>query len=68
MTAPRIGVFICHCGTNIGGVIDVPQIVEYCKNLPYVVHAEDNLYTCSEEGISAIKNRIKESRSHERRS
>jgi heterodisulfide reductase subunit A len=60
MTAPRIGVFICHCGTNIGGVIDVPRVVEYCKTLPYVVHAEDNLYTCSEEGVSSIKNRIKE--------
>jgi heterodisulfide reductase subunit A len=60
MATPRIGVFICHCGTNIGGVVDVPQVVEYAKNLPYVVHAEANMYTCSEEGISSIKHAIKE--------
>jgi len=60
MTTPRIGVFICNCGTNIGGIVDVPQVVEYAKNLPYVTHAEANLYTCSEEGISSIKHAIKE--------
>lgn len=60
MAVPRIGVFICHCGTNIGGIVDVPQVVEYAKNLPYVTHAEANLYTCSEEGISSIKHAIKE--------
>jgi len=60
MAAPRIGIFICHCGTNIGGIVDVPQVVEYAKNLPYVVHAEANMYTCSEEGISSIKHAIKE--------
>jgi len=60
MAAPRIGVFICHCGTNIGGIVDVPQVVEYAKSLPYVAYAEANMYTCSEEGISSIKNNIKE--------
>jgi heterodisulfide reductase subunit A len=60
MAVPRIGVFICHCGTNIGGIVDVPQVVEYAKRLPYVAHAEANLYTCSEEGISSIKHAIKE--------
>ena len=60
MIAPRIGVFVCRCGTNIGGIVDVPQVVEYTKNLPYVAHAEANLYTCSEEGISSIKHGIKE--------
>jgi len=44
---PRIGVFVCHCGRNIGGYADVPSIVEYAKTLPNVVYAEDNLYTCS---------------------
>jgi heterodisulfide reductase subunit A len=44
---PRIGVFICHCGKNIGGFADVPSVVEYAKTLPNVVYAEDNLYTCS---------------------
>jgi len=60
MAAPRIGVFVCHCGTNIGGIVNVPEVVEYAKTLPYVAHAEANLYTCSEEGISSIKHGIKE--------
>ena len=57
---PKIGVFVCHCGVNIGGVVDVPQVVEYAKTLPNVGYAEDNLYTCSEAGLSAIKEAIKE--------
>jgi len=57
---PRIGVFVCHCGRNIGAYVDVPGVVEYVKGLPNVVHAEHNLYTCSEEGISAIKKGIQE--------
>ncbi|MFQ6080879.1 MAG: CoB--CoM heterodisulfide reductase iron-sulfur subunit A family protein [Candidatus Bathyarchaeia archaeon] len=57
---PKIGVFVCHCGVNIGGVVDVPQVVEYAKTLPNVRYAEDNLYTCSEAGLSAIKEAIKE--------
>ena len=52
---PRIGVFVCHCGVNIGGVVNVPQVVEYAKTLPNVVYAEGNLYTCSSEGLSKIK-------------
>jgi len=54
----RIGVFICHCGINIGAVVNVPEVVQYAKTLPNVVHAEDNLYTCSSEGISKIKEGI----------
>jgi len=50
---PRIGVFICHCGVNIGGVVNVPEVAEYAKTLPNVTYAEDNLYTCSEAGIAA---------------
>jgi len=57
---PRIGVFVCHCGINIGAYVNVPEVVEYVKQLPNVVHAERNLFTCSEEGISAIKKGIKE--------
>ncbi|MDD2777365.1 MAG: CoB--CoM heterodisulfide reductase iron-sulfur subunit A family protein [Methanocellales archaeon] len=56
----RIGVFICHCGTNIGGSVDVPAVVEYAKHLPNVVHAERNLYTCADDGLTAIKNAIKQ--------
>ncbi|PIP48418.1 MAG: 4Fe-4S ferredoxin [Chloroflexi bacterium CG23_combo_of_CG06-09_8_20_14_all_45_10] len=60
MEEPRIGVFVCHCGINIGAYVDVPKVVEYVKTLPNVAHAERNLFTCSEEGISAIKKGIKE--------
>jgi heterodisulfide reductase subunit A len=60
MPDTRIGVFVCHCGRNIGGYVDVPQVVEYAKGLPDVAHAEHNLYTCSEEGVSSIKKKIQE--------
>jgi heterodisulfide reductase subunit A2 len=56
----RIGVFVCHCGTNIGGVVDVEKVVEYAKGLPNVVWAERNLYTCSENGLSSIREKIAE--------
>jgi heterodisulfide reductase subunit A len=57
---PRIGVFVCHCGRNIGGVADVPDVVEYAKTLPNVVYAEDNLYTCSTDTQVKIKETIAE--------
>jgi heterodisulfide reductase subunit A len=57
---PRIGVFICHCGVNIGGFVDVPDVVEYAGAMDGVVHAEGNLYTCAEDGLQSIKNAIKE--------
>jgi heterodisulfide reductase subunit A len=60
MDEPRVGVFVCHCGKNIGGYVDVPSVVEYAKNLPSVAYSEHNLYTCSEEGITSIKRRIQE--------
>ncbi|UCD92519.1 MAG: FAD-dependent oxidoreductase [Methanobacteriota archaeon] len=56
----RIGVFVCHCGTNIGGFVDVPAVVEYVKTLPNVAFARDNLYTCAEDGLTAIRDAIKE--------
>lgn len=46
---PRIGVFVCHCGINIGAYVDVPDVVKYAKTLPNVVHADENLYTCSQD-------------------
>jgi heterodisulfide reductase subunit A len=55
----RIGVFVCHCGFNIGGVIDVPAVVEYAETLPNVVCAEENLYMCSSAGLSLIKEYIR---------
>ena len=57
---PRIAVFICHCGINIGGYVDVPQVTEYAKTLPNVVYAEDNLYTCSQDTQERIKAMIEE--------
>ncbi len=56
----RIGVFICHCGTNIGGVLDISELTEYTKTLPNVVYSDANLYTCSEVGLSEIRKNIKE--------
>jgi len=56
---PRVGVFICSCGTNIGGVVNVPEVTEYAKTIPHVVHTEHNMYTCSEAGLATIKESIK---------
>jgi heterodisulfide reductase subunit A len=56
----RIGVFVCHCGSNIGGFLDVPGVADYAKTLPGVVYAEDNLYTCSQDTIAHIIEQIKE--------
>jgi heterodisulfide reductase subunit A len=57
---PRIGVFVCHCGTNIAGVVNVPNVAEHARTLPNVVHAENNLYTCSNDTQERIKEIIKE--------
>jgi heterodisulfide reductase subunit A-like polyferredoxin len=57
---PRIGVFVCHCGSNIGGYINVPEITAEVSHLPYVVHAESNLYTCSQDSIRHISEVIAE--------
>ena len=60
MSKINIGVFICHCGTNIGGIIKVDKVLEYAQTLPLVKYAEDNLYTCSDAGLSSIKEKISE--------
>ncbi len=57
---PRIGVFVCHCGINIGGIVDVPSVVEYAKKLPNVAYAEHNLYSCSTDTQERIKEIINE--------
>ena len=51
---PRIGVFVCHCGINIGGVVDVPAVRDYASSLPYVEYVSDNLYSCSQDSQEAI--------------
>ena len=55
----RIGVFVCHCGVNIGSVVDIPNIVKFAKTLPEVAYAEENMYLCSEAGLESIKDAIK---------
>ena len=59
---PRIGVFVCCCGTNIAGFVDVPAVVEFAKTLPNVVYAEQNLFSCSQDTQSQISAIIKEHR------
>ncbi|MCG6972127.1 MAG: FAD-dependent oxidoreductase [Desulfobacterales bacterium] len=57
---PRTGVFVCHCGTNIAGYLDVPDLVEYAKTLPHVTYVEDNLFSCSQDTQEQITKIIKE--------
>jgi len=57
---PRIGAFICHCGINIAGVVDVPAVVEYAKSLPNVEYADNLLYACSQDCLNIIKEKIEE--------
>jgi len=57
---PRIGVFVCHCGSNIGGFLDVPAVVAYARTLSGVVFAEENLYTCSQDSIQHISEKTRE--------
>jgi heterodisulfide reductase subunit A-like polyferredoxin len=57
---PRIGVFVCHCGINIAGVVDVKKVVEVSKTLPYVVFSDDSIFTCSQDSQEKIKEKIKE--------
>jgi len=57
---PRIGVFVCNCGINIGGVVDVPAVQEYAGTLPHVVFTDSNLFTCSQDTQEKIKEKIKE--------
>ena len=56
----RTAVFVCHCGTNIGGYLDVPDVAEYAKALPGVIHAEDTLYACSQDSIAQITEKVRE--------
>ncbi|RJQ51587.1 MAG: FAD-binding protein, partial [Desulfobacteraceae bacterium] len=46
---PRVGVFVCNCGINIGGIVDVPAVCGHASKLPHVVHVEENLFTCSQD-------------------
>jgi heterodisulfide reductase subunit A len=57
---PKIGVFVCHCGANIGRVVDVPSTVEYSLTLPNVVYAQEQLFSCATNSAKEITDMIKE--------
>jgi heterodisulfide reductase subunit A len=57
---PKIGVYICHCGANIAGTVDVTRVVEYARGLPSVALARDYKFMCSDPGQDLIKNDIRE--------
>ncbi len=57
---PRVGVFVCRCGTNIARVVDVPDVVEYSKTLPYVTYATEALFACSTDSTQQLVEAIKE--------
>ncbi len=55
---PRIGLFVCHCGHNISGYLDIPKLVESAQALPHVVFAQDSLFICSDAGLADIREAI----------
>ncbi len=52
---PRIGVFVCNCGVNIGGIVDVPRVAEHARNLPDVAYVQENLFSCSQDTQDQMK-------------
>jgi heterodisulfide reductase subunit A len=52
---PKIGVYVCHCGVNIGGVVSVPDLIEYAKTLPDVAVSREYKFFCSDVGQKMIK-------------
>ncbi|RLI56500.1 MAG: disulfide reductase, partial [Candidatus Thorarchaeota archaeon] len=57
---PRIGVFVCHCGHNIAGYLDVEKVAKQAAELPDVVFSVDEMFMCSDAGQQLIKDKIKE--------
>ncbi len=57
---PRVGVFVCHCGANIGRIVNVPETVEYCMTLPNVVYAQEQLFSCATNSAKEITDKIQE--------
>ena len=57
---PRIGIFVCNCGLNIGGVADVPALVDYARSIPNVEYVQENLFTCSEDSQRKMAAKIEE--------
>jgi heterodisulfide reductase subunit A-like polyferredoxin len=59
---PRVGVFVCHCGINIAGVVDIPAVTEYVKTLPHVAYADHYTFTCATDSLEKMKEIIEEHR------
>jgi heterodisulfide reductase subunit A len=59
---PRVGVFLCHCGINIAGVLDIDSLKEYAKSIPDVAYVENNVFLCSDEGQRLVQEQIVEQR------
>jgi len=57
---PKVGVFVCRCGANIGSIVDVPSVVEYAETLPNVVYAQEQLFSCATSYVQEITDVIKE--------
>ena len=57
---PASAFFVCNCGINIGGVVDVPAVRDYAATLPYVAHVDENLFTCSQDTQAKIKQAIED--------
>ena len=57
---PKVGVFVCHCGANIGRIVDVPSVVEYALSLPNVAHAQEQLFSCATNSAREITDTIRE--------
>jgi heterodisulfide reductase subunit A-like polyferredoxin len=57
---PKIGVYVCHCGHNIAGTVDVAKVAEYAGTLPDVAEAKHYMFMCSKPGVQLIKDDIKE--------
>ena len=57
---PRIGVFVCNCGTNIGGIVDVPAVAEYARTLPHVAYVEENMFTCAQDTQDKLRQVVAE--------
>ncbi len=57
---PRVGVFVCHCGINIAGVVDVPAVTDYARTLPQVVHADHLVFSCATDSLEQIRRAVRE--------
>ena len=53
---------MCNCGTNIGGIVDVPAVAQYAGTLPFVAHVEENLFTCAQDTQEVMKEVIQENK------